>query len=79
VIARLLETLMRNSGQIMPTETLVNYVWGAGEGDYLTLKKLVSRLRHNIEPDPSKPVYVETVSGIGYSLMSFTASPQEYP
>jgi two-component system phosphate regulon response regulator OmpR len=34
------------------------------------LKQLVSRLRHKIEPDPSNPVYLETVVGVGYEIVT---------
>jgi DNA-binding response OmpR family regulator len=32
------------------------------------LRQLVRRLRGKIEPDPSQPVYIETVPGLGYGL-----------
>jgi len=30
------------------------------------VRGLVSRLRHKIEPDPDKPRFIETISGVGY-------------
>jgi DNA-binding response OmpR family regulator len=32
------------------------------------LRQLVRRLRGKIEPDTSQPVYIETVTGLGYGL-----------
>jgi DNA-binding response OmpR family regulator len=32
------------------------------------LRQLVRRLRGKIEPDPSQPVYIETVTGLGYGF-----------
>jgi DNA-binding response OmpR family regulator len=64
---RLLYVLMTNRNQVVPTEVIVERVWGySGEGDRDLLRGLVSRLRHKIEPDPDKPRFVETISGIGY-------------
>jgi DNA-binding response OmpR family regulator len=66
---RLLYTLMINRGQVLPTDTLVERVWGyAGPGDRDLVRGLVSRLRGKIEPDPRNPQYILTVSGIGYSF-----------
>ena len=65
---RLLEILMRNSNQVLPTDTLIDYVWGPAGGDRVMLKQLVRRLRCKVEPDPSNPAYIETVVGIGYAL-----------
>jgi len=65
---RLFEILMRNRGHVLPTDTLIDHVWGPEGGDKVMLKQLVYRLRRKIEPDPSRPAYLETVSGIGYAL-----------
>lgn len=67
--ARLLEALMRHPGQVLPAQTLIDQVWGPGGGDRVMLKQLVSRLRRKIDPDPSCPLYLETVAGVGYSLL----------
>ncbi len=64
---RLLYVLMANRNQVVPTEVIVERVWGySGEGDRDLLRGLVSRLRHKIEPDPDKPRFIETIPGIGY-------------
>ena len=64
---RLLYVLMTNREQVVPTETIVERVWGySGEGDRELVRGLVSRLRHKIEPDPDKPRFIETLSGVGY-------------
>jgi DNA-binding response OmpR family regulator len=65
---RLLDILMRNHGQIVPTEMLIDHVWGPTGGDRTMLKQLIYRLRRKIEPDPSNPTYLETKSNIGYTL-----------
>ena len=33
------------------------------------LRQLVRRLRRKIEPDPTQPIYIETVPGRGYGLI----------
>jgi DNA-binding response OmpR family regulator len=66
---RLLEALIVNVGQVLPSESLVNYVWGVDGGDKVMLKQLVRRLRQKIEPDPTHPSYIENVPGVGYTLI----------
>jgi DNA-binding response OmpR family regulator len=64
---RLLYTLMTNVGQILPTEQIVEHVWGyTGEGNRDLVRGLVQRLRSKVEPDPRKPHYILTEPGIGY-------------
>jgi DNA-binding response OmpR family regulator len=67
---RLLHLLMINRGQVLPSDIIVDRVWGyGGEGDSTLLKNLVYRLRRKIEPDPRQPRYIQTVAGEGYSLL----------
>jgi len=70
---RLLEVLMLNSGHVLPADTLITQVWGPAGGDRTMLKQLVHRVRVKIEPDPSSPVYLETVPGVGYALVNRTS------
>ena len=66
---RLLYTLMTHREQVLPTEPLVEHVWGySGAGDKDLVRGLVRRLRTKVEPDPSKPRYVVTVPGLGYAF-----------
>lgn len=65
---RLLELLMSNPGRVLPADVLISRLWGSDGGDRAMLKQLVYRLRNKIEPDPSQPVYVQTVMGVGYIL-----------
>ncbi|HIP71130.1 MAG TPA: winged helix family transcriptional regulator, partial [Anaerolineae bacterium] len=67
---RLLHYLMSNSSHILTTEALISQVWGAEGGDRDMLRQLVRRLRRKIEPDPSQPIYIETVPGHGYGLIA---------
>lgn len=64
---RLLYTLMTNVGQIIPTDQIVEHVWGySGEGNRDLVRGLVQRLRLKVEPIPRKPEYILTEPGIGY-------------
>lgn len=64
---RLLYSLMTNVGHIIPTENIVEQVWGyQGEGNKDLVRGLVQRLRLKVEPDPANPKYIMTEQGIGY-------------
>jgi len=66
---RLLYTLMIHQGQVVPTEVLVEQVWGyTGEGERDMVRGLVRRLRSKVEPEPHRPRYIITVPGIGYTF-----------
>lgn len=66
---RLLYCLMSNQGRVVPTETIVERVWGySGEADYRLVKGLVRRLRRKVEPDTKAPRYVKTIPGVGYAF-----------
>ena len=67
---RLLEALMHNPGQVVLADQLIDYVWGSAGADRSMLKQLVYRLRQKIEADPSNPLMLTTVSGIGYAFYS---------
>lgn len=63
----LLELLLRNAGRVMTRNQLIDRVWGMDYvGDTKTLDVHVKRLRSKIEEDPSNPVNLVTVRGLGY-------------
>lgn len=66
--AKLLDYLMLNAGHVLTSDSIIDHVWGAEGADRDMLRQLVFRLRRKIEPDPSNPRYIETVSGLGYGL-----------
>jgi DNA-binding response OmpR family regulator len=69
---RLLYLLMTHTGQIVPTENIVEHVWGySGEGNRELVRGLVQRLRSKVEPDPRNPRYILTEQGIGYYFSRF--------
>lgn len=67
---KLMEILILNSEQVLPTNTLIDRVWGPGGGDKAMLKQLIYRLRRKIElEDDESAVHIEAIPGIGYALM----------
>ena len=73
---RLLYTLISHLGQTLPTETIVERVWGySGEGSADLVRGLISRLRAKVEADPKNPQYIQTVPGTGYRLLASPLDP----
>lgn len=69
----LLELLMANAGRVLPRETLIDRVWGPHYvGDTKTLDVHVKRLRAKIEDDPSQPLRITTIRGLGYKFNAET-------
>ncbi|MDA8309171.1 MAG: response regulator transcription factor [Actinomycetota bacterium] len=63
----LLSLLVENAGRVLTRDVLIDRVWGADYiGDTKTLDVHVKRLRSRIEADPSHPVLITTVRGVGY-------------
>lgn len=58
---------MEQPGRAFKRDEILNMVWGYDFiGDSKIVDVNIRRLRSKIEEDPSKPVYIETVWGIGY-------------
>lgn len=63
----LLTCLIRNRGIALSRDLLLERVWGLDFiGDSRTVDVHVRWLREKIEPDPSRPRYIQTVRGVGY-------------
>ena len=68
---KLLETLSKNEGRIVTVDTLCEALWGDNPLGYEnSLNAHVRRIREKIEADPSKPVSLLTVKGLGYKLLA---------
>ena len=64
---RLLFFLVEHAGRILPTERILEAVWGPEYTDQTDYVKLyIWRLRQKIEPVPEQPTYLLTERGIGY-------------
>jgi two-component system, OmpR family, response regulator RegX3 len=63
----LLELLLDNAGRVLTRETLIDRVWGPHYvGDTKTLDVHIKRLRTKVEDDPSHPIRITTIRGLGY-------------
>ena len=67
--SRLLYALAANLGRTVTTETLLARGWAETEdADPSYVWVTMRRLRQKVEIDPNRPVYLQTVRGIGYRL-----------
>lgn len=66
----LLVFLARNRGKKYRQETLLKEVWGYDDfyGDLRTVDVTVTRLRKQIEDNPSEPKYIKNKRGMGYYI-----------
>jgi two-component system KDP operon response regulator KdpE len=66
---RLLECLARHAGLIVTHRQLLREVWGPDRSDDTrTLRVFIKSLRGKLEPDPERPRYLLTETGVGYRL-----------
>lgn len=71
---QLLFLLMTHRGQVIPTDDLIERVWGYAESGSRDLARgLVSRLRAKLGDSPQEPTYLETIPGVGYRLRDIEA------
>ena len=66
---RLLEYFMRNMGQVLTKENILEHIWGI-DGQYVVdnnVSVLVNRLRKKIELDKENE-YIKNVFGLGYKM-----------
>jgi two-component system response regulator RegX3 len=72
----LLALLLEHAGRVLTRDQLIDRVWGTDYvGDTKTLDVHIKRLRSKIEPDPSHPVRIVTIRGLGYKY----ETPRERP
>lgn len=59
--------LAQNAGRIFSKEQIYDNVWKEPYfGDYNIVMSHIRNLREKIEDNPSKPIYIQTVWGVGY-------------
>lgn len=65
----LLFYLCQHPNQVFSKIQLLDAVWGYSTyGDENTITVYIRRLREKLESDPSNPVYIKTVWGVGYKF-----------
>jgi two-component system, OmpR family, KDP operon response regulator KdpE len=65
----LLRALAAHAGRVLTHSQLLRQVWGPGyESELHMLRVNLSNLRHKIEPDSTRPIYIQTEPGVGYRL-----------
>ncbi|TVR93031.1 MAG: DNA-binding response regulator [Trueperaceae bacterium] len=70
----ILRLLTSRAGEVVPRDDILDEVWGDDAfPSSRTVDNVVVRLRRIIENDPSNPVHIHTVWGVGYR---FTPDPE---
>lgn len=66
---KLLTIFIQNKGLTLTRDKLISYVWTDGMEyvDENALSVVIRRLREKLEDNPSKPKYIQTIYGIGYT------------
>jgi DNA-binding response OmpR family regulator len=65
----ILRLLAEAAGRVVERQQLFAAVWGpAFYGDERALDVYIRMIRKKVEPDPSRPMYLHTVRGVGYRL-----------
>lgn len=66
----LMACFMHNPNRILSKETLFERVWGEDfYGSDNTVMVHIRRLREKVESDPSNPIFITTVKGLGYKFV----------
>ena len=61
--------LAQNAGIVFSKEQIYDRVWKEPYfGDYNIVMSHIRNIREKIEDNPSKPIYIQTVWGVGYKL-----------
>jgi two-component system KDP operon response regulator KdpE len=63
----LLRVMVQHAGKVLTHKFLLNQLWSVPI-DAQYLRVYVRQLRHKIEPNPDRPQYILTETGIGYRL-----------
>ncbi len=66
---KLLATFLSHPGRAWTRSQLIDNLWGDDFfGDDRVVDTQIARLRKKIEPDPAKPTFIKTVTGVGYKF-----------
>ncbi len=74
---RILEYLMRRSGEVVSQEALIEHVWNAEANPFSnSVRAHINALRRALGDTAAHPRYIETVVGAGYRLGDLAAGAQ---
>jgi len=66
--------LLKHPERAFTREELLGAVWGWSYGDLSTVTVTMRRLREKVEDDPTHPLILQTVWGVGYRLVPAASS-----
>jgi two-component system KDP operon response regulator KdpE len=73
----ILRLLATHAGKVLTHRFMLQQVWGtANAEDVQYLRAFIRLLRQKIEPQPDRPIYVVTETGVGYRLKMLDEVPQ---
>ena len=75
---RLLHYLICNQGRVVTRDELLNAVWEVQFVELRSVDACVRRLRHKIEPEPARPIFLKTVRGAGYCFFAVDAPAAQF-
>ncbi len=77
---KVLECLARQTGMVVRQRQLLREVWGPDrQDDARSLRVVIKYLRDKLEPDPRRPHYLVTETGLGYRLCTDESPHTEEP
>jgi DNA-binding response OmpR family regulator len=66
---KLLTIFIKHPGRVWQRGQLIEKLWGDDFfGEERVIDTHIARLRKKIEPNPSKPIFIQTVVGVGYKF-----------
>ena len=65
----IVKLFMDNVNHIFSKDMIYDLVWGSSIIDENAIMVYINRIRAKIEDDPSHPVYIQTVRGLGYRFV----------
>lgn len=67
---KLLVAMVRHPGKVLTHNQLLKEVWGSANLQQIHyLRVYMNQLRHKLEENPARPIYLQTELGVGYRLL----------
>ncbi len=65
---KLLEFFIRNKGEVLTRDRILDEAWGDAVVAYRTIDPHIAHLRQKLESDPANPAHILSVRGVGYKF-----------